>query len=628
MPMQTDRDFSFPPGSRLLAKITPLERERGFFIIGHRLEPFRAVEIAPWDLSIVTESGEERKTRFVSISLPEVWTFFSFFGTENFPHFLVLQDETNESPLVDAMKGNRDTLVRIKIVDMQDLYASEGLSAGDYLSLELTDNSGLHFIVRPCRAESITPDRRADWFQHIDRAKDAARQSLDCPVHPTQFIRELYRRLPAAVLENPAASFSEYFNENRSLKIEEFMGKSFMWVNDEDISSLLLGSAETHSDDELDDVSKLLAELGLALDSVEITAFVRDALWRGESVDDAMQRCFVGVETLGLPKKKLAGVLEKVRIFGIGIAQCWKRADENPDIADFRSRLLDVYSQFLAWFRRISSIVTSPMQLQTKNFNTLFGQMNSIVRIIHAIHDGEYDTEKELSSSSKQISLLGEKNKKLMEKIEAELTAEEGGYTVPTAPKTRKSKNRRPAEKLYTIEVRISEIDPPIRRLLVVPGNRSLKDLHSILQRAFGWSDSHLHLFRIRNEIYSTPSPDDFDPVLDERKIHLDDLGLRARNKFLYVYDYGDNWEHEFTVVSTQKAGPADIDRPVCLTADRSCPPEDCGGVPGYEALLAALKKPASKRNKDEAELAAWCGKAWDPDYCDLESINKAISKL
>jgi hypothetical protein len=628
MPMQTERDFSFPPGSRLLAKITPLERERGFFIIGHRLEPFRAVDIAPWDESILTESGEERKTRFVSIPLDDVWIFFSFFGTENFPRFLILQDETNARPLTDAMKGNRDVLARIKVVDMQDIYASAGLSAGDYLSLELIDNSGLHFVARPCRAESITSDRRADWFHHIDRAKDAARQSLDCPLHPTQFIRELYRRLPASVLQNPAASFSEYFNESRSLKIEEFMGKSFMWVNTEDISSLLLGNVETRPDDELDDVSKLLAEIGLALDSVEITAFVRDALWRGEGVDEAMRRCFVGVETLGIPKKKLAGVLENVRMFGIGIAQCWNRADEKPDIADFRSCVLDIYSQFLAWFRRIGGLFTSPMQLQTKDFNTLFEQMNSIVRIIHAIHDGEYDAEEELSSSGKQVSILGERTKKLMEKIEAELTAEEGGSTIPTTPKKRKTKNRRPAEKLYTFEVRIADIDPPIRRLLVVPGNRSLKDLHLILQRAFGWSDSHLHLFRIRNEIYSTPSPDDFDPVLDERKIHLDDLGLRARNKFLYVYDYGDNWEHEFTVVSTQKAGPADIDRPVCLTADRSCPPEDCGGVPGYEALLAALKKPASKRNKDEAELAAWCGKAWDPDYCDLESINKAISKL
>ena len=191
----------------------------------------------------------------------------------------------------------------------------------------------------------------------------------------------------------------------------------------------------------------------------------------------------------------------------------------------------------------------------------------------------------------------------------------------------RKSKARPAPDKLYSFETRIAGIEPPIRRLLIVPGNRTLTELHGILQDAFGWSDSHLHCFKIRGENYGEPSPDDFEPLIDERKVRLDELSLRVRSRIEYVYDYGDDWEHELVVVSARKAGPGADLAPSCLAAERSAPPEDCGGLPGYEELLEAFDKPEEELDEDEAERLEWLGDDWDPEGCDLGAINRALEK-
>jgi hypothetical protein len=61
---------------------------------------------------------------------------------------------------------------------------------------------------------------------------------------------------------------------------------------------------------------------------------------------------------------------------------------------------------------------------------------------------------------------------------------------------------------------------------------------------------------------------------------------------------------------------------PACLAGARACPPDDCGGPPGYERLVDALRDPTQKAN---AELLEWCGD-WNPETFDLEFVNRMIS--
>ena len=56
---------------------------------------------------------------------------------------------------------------------------------------------------------------------------------------------------------------------------------------------------------------------------------------------------------------------------------------------------------------------------------------------------------------------------------------------------------------------------------------------------------------------------------------------------FRYDYDFGDGWEHDVRVVRRTTSDGAH-----CLDGARACPPEDCGGPPGYAEILLALESP------------------------------------
>jgi hypothetical protein len=155
---------------------------------------------------------------------------------------------------------------------------------------------------------------------------------------------------------------------------------------------------------------------------------------------------------------------------------------------------------------------------------------------------------------------------------------------------------------LFELDVRLREIEPPIWRTVEVPGAWSLEDLHFALQVAMGWTNSHLHQFKIGDKLYGMVEVDDSGDLEleDEREYRLQDL-VQNGGSFVYEYDFGDGWEHDVTVkkVTTVAKPP----RPRCVAGARACPPEDCGGSGGYKNLLEALADP---EHEEHQSLVTW----------------------
>jgi hypothetical protein len=134
--------------------------------------------------------------------------------------------------------------------------------------------------------------------------------------------------------------------------------------------------------------------------------------------------------------------------------------------------------------------------------------------------------------------------------------------------------------RIYQLHIALRGIRPPVWRRVQVPSTILLTGLHDVIQGVFAWTDSHLHQFYIDLAAYGKPL--DFDEaVLDEAASTLaETVGMRVK-RFMYVYDFGDDWVHD-VVVEKVIAGNSGSERPVCLGGKRRRPPEDCGGVPGY----------------------------------------------
>ncbi len=172
------------------------------------------------------------------------------------------------------------------------------------------------------------------------------------------------------------------------------------------------------------------------------------------------------------------------------------------------------------------------------------------------------------------------------------------------------------------LKITLRYIAPPIWRRLLVPDSFTLGHLHSLIQRAMGWGGGHLHEFRMPAR--------GFGPALrtfghdgeDEDATLLRDVLVRKGQMLLYEYDFGDGWLHG---IQLEQVLPVEPGRryPACLAGARACPPDDCGGPPGYANLLQALRNPSTPAN---AELLDSCGQ-WDSEAFDLESLNRLLGQ-
>jgi hypothetical protein len=193
------------------------------------------------------------------------------------------------------------------------------------------------------------------------------------------------------------------------------------------------------------------------------------------------------------------------------------------------------------------------------------------------------------------------------------------------APKTSRSAKPKPG-RLYQFKVTLLESQPAIWRRILTP-DETLDQFHEHLQTAMGWTNSHLHQFEIEGRLYGDPEllDDGMDDVefVDSRTIKLSDLvgGRRRLQQFLYTYDFGDGWEH--AVEFEQEVLP-DVGKevPCCLDGQRACPPEDVGGVWGYEEFLAAILDPQHEEHDSYLE---WIGGAFDPDSFNAAEATEAM---
>ena len=173
------------------------------------------------------------------------------------------------------------------------------------------------------------------------------------------------------------------------------------------------------------------------------------------------------------------------------------------------------------------------------------------------------------------------------------------------------------------LRVTMVGIAPPIWRLLLVPERFTLHQLHRLLQIVFSRLDYHLYEFRIGGRRFEAPDPEATGEPSTKAKLAA--LEFKPGSRFIYLYDFGDGWEHDIVVEDVLPMPPENgwDWSPKLLDGDRAAPPEDTGGLPGYEALLQALRNPD---HPDHEEMRAWAGPTYDPEKFDVWALDHALT--
>jgi hypothetical protein len=117
---------------------------------------------------------------------------------------------------------------------------------------------------------------------------------------------------------------------------------------------------------------------------------------------------------------------------------------------------------------------------------------------------------------------------------------------------------------------------------------------------------------------------DDDIEVVDESRTPLNRVLKAEGDSLVYEYDFGDCWRHEVTL---EKIVPCEmlLARPVCVGGERSCPPEDVGGVGGYTEFLNVIFDPT---HEEFDHYRKWAGEDFAPERFDILKVNDILDRM
>jgi hypothetical protein len=181
-------------------------------------------------------------------------------------------------------------------------------------------------------------------------------------------------------------------------------------------------------------------------------------------------------------------------------------------------------------------------------------------------------------------------------------------------------------DQIARIRITLDDIKPAIWRRIELPLTNSLKTLHLAVQAAMLFETYHLFRFDVGEASYGIPFDDDYmhPPTRDAGNIRLAKIIERGITAFTYTYDFGDDWRHSIVIEEILPADPM-VEYPQFVDGERRAPPEDVGGIPGFEEFLDAMTRP---RHPARKTLMEWYGRAFDPDDIDRATIDARMTKL
>ena len=192
----------------------------------------------------------------------------------------------------------------------------------------------------------------------------------------------------------------------------------------------------------------------------------------------------------------------------------------------------------------------------------------------------------------------------------------------------------------YIVEISLNDAPVPVVRRLSVPSNLYVGHFVYELVYAMGWDGYHLTELKQGDTLWRSTKEKAMDA---ESGLECEEIypGMKVRNSFRatvsqllkkvgdecsLTYDMGDSWHHTVRLVEIRRYEDAQIRFSnigvEVLSGEGACPPEDCGGVSGYEEILRIIKDP------DEYEYERFrslLGPHFDPAFFDILSSRRRL---
>lgn len=186
-------------------------------------------------------------------------------------------------------------------------------------------------------------------------------------------------------------------------------------------------------------------------------------------------------------------------------------------------------------------------------------------------------------------------------------------------------------KEIYQLKISIKGAKPPIWRRVLLESDMNFYALHKTIQAIFNWEDCHLYQFYGNRANYSDKEFLEEESYLGDKKnyaadmVSIDNEFKKIGDKVRYIYDFGDDWEHEI-VFEDIEAYDESLKYPVCIKGKRNGPMEDCGGIYNFNVIADAIENPTFENQYIlGGDGESYYDEEYDPKEFDIERINRKL---
>ena len=196
---------------------------------------------------------------------------------------------------------------------------------------------------------------------------------------------------------------------------------------------------------------------------------------------------------------------------------------------------------------------------------------------------------------------------------------------------------------IFKIKIKGSS-NPPIWRKIKIDESVSFDELYIAIQVAFGWDNDHMYQFSPKGygskpalkyeygddfddmHPFSNPSSFPHGEYYNAELIKLKGYFKNVKQKMIYIYDFGDDWEHIIELVEITDERSL---FPVCISGKGSNLMEDSGGIWGFYAMLEIIEDPEHPEHESYMEwMGLEKGETWDMNEFDKKGTNILMINL
>jgi len=572
---------------------TRLELVNGILIPGHRCVPFANAGLLPQEYTFFWQGAQ---VPFTTTEGPpeEFYPFYSVFGEEYAPQYVARDNSENENAF-NSDPYEDPPEVSIKTLDMRNIYRETAFVPGDRFVVQTLDWKLGNFDLEKVGRDEWKDADLEEWFLAAEKGFEESFEKLGPASCTEEQIAYAYWYGGARMRETPAYSLEDYlYKKTGKIETAAYGIETRFWYAGREIPDLKnLDMDNTRPDKR--PVEEILSKLKIPVSEYVVQSYIRDSLHREDGDEELIMRRLVPpcVEIENREKKFLmeyiASVLEEFREFynpftDKAMGPIRQRAGElHTAVIELVVRLCkgDIDT---SWLPRHTFIILSQIQSHTA---AVMEDLDS---------DGSLP-EAELEALDNSLDSMIETYEDMKELIDDAL----GSFRRNKLAVIRSGVNfGKINERL--IQLTIGGTD--VWRRIIIDENRTLAELHQIIQTVFGWHNS---------QSFRYSDGDEFD---GKTRIHE----LAAANVNELLYEYGTKWTVKIMILSRQET-PAK--RPVrCVAGSGAAPPEFVAGPLKFRRLVSALE---SGNDMERLGARQELGTDFVPDDFNLDACNRRL---